>query len=303
MTLEQLRALDAVVACGSIRAASGQLHKTAPAISSLIKNLESDLGIELLDRSSYRPVLTEQGEIVYTRARQVLRQADELHALSQRIAGRKEVLVNIAINAVCPLQVILATLRRLEERYPNTEINVSSEHVGGAMEKLRRQQADLVITTTHNIDTRQMEAAPLLDVAVIPVAHAQHPMSKAGRLVPRREAMQYTQVIVRDTSREGQKHSLDVVEGGRHCHVTDFAAKQAIIEAGLGWGGMPEYLVADGLRNGLLKALSVEGFEVRHSQQFLIRRTDGKQGPVTQDIWESLIGEFEVHAEAPPAQP
>ena len=61
MTLDQLKALDAVVLCGSIRAASQMLHKTPPAISTLIKNLEKDIDIQLLDRDGYRPSLTPEG--------------------------------------------------------------------------------------------------------------------------------------------------------------------------------------------------------------------------------------------------
>ena len=292
MTLEQLRALDAVVRYGSIRAASNQLYKTAPAISSLIKNLEADVGITLLSRDRYRPELTPEGEIFYQKAKTVLISADELKALSQRIAGHKELIVNIAINAVCPLKVILETLQQIEHCYPETQINVSTEQMGGAIEQLKSGHADIAITTATGIDSGNMEAVPLLSIPVIPVAHADHPMVQNEQLISTQEAKQFTQVIVRDSSRRAEKQTLDVIEGGRHCMVTDFTAKKAVITAGLGWGGLPEYLIADELKQGSLKQLNVENFEVRHSQQFMIRRLDSGQGIVSQDVWQTLEALF-----------
>ena len=296
MTLEQLRALDAVVVSGSIRAASPKLHKTAPAISALIKNLESSMALQLLSRDGYRSTLTQQGEIFYAKARLLLQQADELSSLSQRIGGRQELLVNIAVNAVCPLEEILPSFSRIEAQFHTTQINVSSEHMGGAIERLRHGEADLAITWSEGMDMSTMEALPLFDVRIIPVAHQRHALSQIDRLITRQEARQYTQVIVRDSSRIDDKQSLDVVEQGRHCHVTEIGAKKAIIEACLGWGGLPEYVVREDVDRGQLRVLSVEGFEPRQTSLFLVRRKGGRHGPVAQEIWDSLKRKFSARA-------
>ncbi len=100
---------------------------------------------------------------------------------------------------------------------------------------------------------------------------------------------QYTQVIVRDSSRFENKQTLDVIEGGRHCHVTDFITKKRIIESGLGWGGLPEYMVEEELKSGKLRRIVVENFELRQSHQYIIRRFEGERGIVAQDIWQELI--------------
>lgn len=288
MTLEQLRALDAVVIYGSVRAASAQLYKTAPAISALIKNLETDVNIQILSRDSYRPKLTQAGEVFYEKARKVLNEAEQLKALSQRISGNSELLINIAINAICPMHPILNTLKQIEQNHPNTQINVSSEHMGGAIERLKHGEADLAITTTMNFDSRLMEASHLMDVTIIPVAHHSYPLSQMEMMIPRHEVRKYTQVIVSDSSRHDEKLSLDVVEDGKRCHVTDIPSKKEIIQAGLGWGGLPQYVVQDELDSGELVALNVEGYPPRISPICLIRRGHDHAGPVAQEIWENL---------------
>ena len=73
MTLEQLRAFDAVIKAGSIRAASLQLHKSAPSISAAIKTLESHLELTLFSREGYRLLLTPEGKSFYQKVQQILR--------------------------------------------------------------------------------------------------------------------------------------------------------------------------------------------------------------------------------------
>ena len=68
MKLDQLRAFIAVVESGSFRAAAEAIHKTQPSVSAAVKALEEQYGIVLLDRDSYRPTLTAQGNacLLYT---------------------------------------------------------------------------------------------------------------------------------------------------------------------------------------------------------------------------------------------
>ncbi len=61
MTFEQLRVLHAIVSEGTFRRAAETLFKSQPALSTMMKNLEAEVGFELLSRDQYRPSLTAQG--------------------------------------------------------------------------------------------------------------------------------------------------------------------------------------------------------------------------------------------------
>jgi len=98
----------------------------------------------------------------------------------------------------------------------------------------------------------------------------------------------FVQIIVADSSQAKKKQTLDVLPGGKHWIVTDFAAKKDIIMAGMGWGGLPEYLVRNELKRGVLVSLNVEGFEVRHAQLYALRRTDKPVGVVADELWKAL---------------
>jgi DNA-binding transcriptional LysR family regulator len=80
-----------------------------------------------------------------------------------------------------------------------------------------------------------------------------------------------------------------VLESGLRWTVTDVVAKLELIEAGVGWGGLPEHVVADRLREGGLVALDVREFDVTAIELYAIRRRDPPIGPVAQALWTRLV--------------
>ena len=290
MTYEQIRVLHAIVTEGSFRAAAEKLFKSQPAVSNMIKNLEHELEIQLLSREKYRPVLTEEGAIFYEKALQVLEQMNELAGLAKRLSKHEESIVSIAVNAVCPLRAVLHTLKEVQSRYIATQIKLSSEQMGGAMERLFESNADIIISTQTDIDTSIMEAKPYKTIEIIPVAHRDYPPAQSETLKSINDMKPFVQVIVSDSSQSRSKQTLDVMPNIRRWVVTDFASKKEIILSGMGWGGLPEYMVRQELASGELVRLYVSGFDIRHSQLYLIRRRDNPVGVVSQAIWQAFVG-------------
>ena len=114
MTYEQLRVLQAIVRAGTFRGAAEQIHKSQPALSAMIRNLEGELGFPLFDRQGYRPVLTARGRAFYERAVVALKEMAGLRALAQRLTGEEEAEVRLAVNNVFPLAEVLDTLREVD---------------------------------------------------------------------------------------------------------------------------------------------------------------------------------------------
>jgi len=78
------------------------------------------------------------------------------------------------------------------------------------------------------------------------------------------------------------------VPDGLRWTVSDFAAKKEIIVAGMGWGGIPEHIIAEELEQGLLVPLNLESYPVRRSQLQVIRRRESALGTVANALWERL---------------
>lgn len=83
--LDVLVILDALEKEGSFAAASAKLYKTPSALSYTIHKLESDLNIQLLDRSGHRARFTCTGQMLLEKGRELLHTARELELQAIRL--------------------------------------------------------------------------------------------------------------------------------------------------------------------------------------------------------------------------
>jgi DNA-binding transcriptional LysR family regulator len=86
MTLQQLKYILAIVSCGSISEAAKQLFISQPSLSSAVKDIEQEFGIEIFLRSARGIALTNEGVEFLSYARQVVEQSE---LLEQRYVNKK----------------------------------------------------------------------------------------------------------------------------------------------------------------------------------------------------------------------
>jgi DNA-binding transcriptional LysR family regulator len=289
MTYDQLVAFLAVAGAGSFTAASGALHKSQPAVSKLVRNLEEEIGVELFDRREYRATLTDAGRLFHERAAIVIEATESLKTFGMQLAGTAEPIVRLAVEAVTPLGPIMEILRVLKERYQSVRFELGTERLAGAADALRDERADLAVATKLGTEAATLEAARYASVRVLPVVRADHPLATCGVPIPPSLLRAHPQIVLRDSATQGtHSPSLNVLEGGLRWSVTDVLAKKEVILAGMGWGGLPEHVVADELACGQLAALRVPEFEADVMELFALRRRDRPHGVVAQALWEAL---------------
>ncbi|WP_437666829.1 LysR family transcriptional regulator [Sorangium sp. So ce1182] len=291
MTYDQLVAFLAVAGEGSFSAASARLHKSQPAVSKLVRNLESELGVELFDRREYRATLTDAGRLFHERAAAVIESTEALRSFGMLLSGKAEPIVRLAVDAVTPLGPIMDILRGVQARHPLVRIELGTERLAGAADALRERRADLAVATRLGIDASEVsdvELARFCDVRVLPVARSDHPVATCGTPIPPALLRAHAQIVLRDSARGGASPSLNVLQGALRWTVTDVAAKKEVILAGMGWGGLPEHVVADALATGELVRLQVPEFRDDIMELFVMRRRDRPHGVVAQALWEEL---------------
>ena len=293
MTHEQLLAFLAVARHGTFSAASAALHKSQPAVSKLVRNLEDDLGLLLLDRAAYRPVLTDAGRQFHERARALVESTEALRGFGLALGGHVEPVLRLVVEAVTPLSCVTPVLRAIQQRFSSVRIELRTERMSGAIEALKDSSADVVIASTRGMDTRVMEERSFVAVRLAAVVHCDHPLAHAGAPVPTRLLRQHAQVVLRDSSRSEPSVDINVLAGGLRWSVTDIASKLEIIQAGMGWGGLPEHVVAPALARGTLVRLEVREFDVPQIDLFTLRRRDRAAGPVAQALWSGLAARAE----------
>ncbi|MDO8212661.1 LysR family transcriptional regulator [Conexibacter sp. CPCC 206217] len=122
--LRHLRYFVAVAEELSFTRAAERLHIAQPPLSTQIRKLERELGVELFDRSRRAVALTAAGDVLLVEARRLLEQVDQSLRAAVR-AGTGEVgrlaigFVPSASNALLPSQ-----LRAFHGRYPGVELTL-----------------------------------------------------------------------------------------------------------------------------------------------------------------------------------
>lgn len=288
MTYDQLVAFLAVARASGFTAAAAALHKSQPAVSKLVRGLEEELGLGLFDRTAYRATLTEAGRLFYERATSVVEDTDALRSYGLELAGMVEPVVRLAVDAVTPLPPVLELLRSVQGRHPAVRIELRTERLGGVVAALRDGSVDLVVAAALGSDRRGLESAPFRRVAVLPVARHDHPLARCGTPIPPALLRAQAQIVLADSARGAEALSLNALEGGLRWTVTDLASKREVIAAGMGWGGLPEHVVADAIARGELVRLDVSEFEADGMDLRLMRRREGVRGPVAQALWHGL---------------
>jgi len=285
MTLDQLRMLVAVEDAGSVLAAAEQLSRTQPTVTVGLRKLEDQLGVKLLDRDHYRARLTAEGELLCQRARNILRRTAELEALARHLSSGHEAELSLAIEASCPMPLVLNLLKETERRFPLTQFTLTAETLWGAIEKVKLNDADLAITPWFE-DDEVLESLPLTTTTLTTVAAPGFPPLASGRTLQIDDLRDQVQVIIRDSSKQPPATKFGLVEGGRRWLVNDHETKKKIILAGMGWGRLQNHLIAVELADRRLVPLEIELYQGTMQVDIrVVRRIDKPPGPVASSLW------------------
>lgn len=125
-TLDELLAFRTVVDSGSITAAAEQLGQTVSGISRALGRLEEKLDTTLLNRTTRRLVLTEEGHAFLQRARAILASVDEAEEhMAQR---RQQPAGRLRVNAALPymLHVVVPLVPAFRQQFPQIELELNT---------------------------------------------------------------------------------------------------------------------------------------------------------------------------------
>lgn len=113
-----------IVDCGSVTGAAESLGLPRPTVSKRLARLEERLGVRLLHRTTRRMKLTEQGELLYQRARSVVHAAREAEAAIQRRDDVPRGLLRVLIPPRVPETIFTQWLAEFLQAYPEVSLDV-----------------------------------------------------------------------------------------------------------------------------------------------------------------------------------
>jgi LysR family hydrogen peroxide-inducible transcriptional activator len=179
MDVRQLAALVAVADAGSFSAAARAMHTVQSNVSSHIANLERELGVELVDRSSGG--LTEEGEAVVARARRVQTELDSL--VSDVAAIHHEVVGTVRAGVIGTVGrwLVPHLLGTMTERHPRVHVVVVDATTTSLLPRLLSDSLELAVVNLP-VNDPEVTTEPLFEEDRIVVAPVDHPLAKRTRV-------------------------------------------------------------------------------------------------------------------------
>src|SRR6185369_8515118 len=146
ITIDQWRALLAVVDAGGYAQAAEQLHKSQSAVTYAVQKIESLLGVKAFEIQGRKAMLTPTGQMLYRRALALVDEASDLEQAAHTLSAGWEAEIHLAVEILFPSRLLLACLERFGRESPRTRIELIESVLGGTSEALLKGQADLAIS-------------------------------------------------------------------------------------------------------------------------------------------------------------
>lgn len=145
MDIRVLRYFLAVAREESITGAANALHLSQPTLSRQIKDLEEELGQQLLIRKSHRVALTPEGMLLRKRAEEILSMVDkteaEFHAMGHTVRGD----IYIGGGETDAISLVAAVMKDLRASYPGIHYHLYSGNAADVTERLDKGLLDFGI--------------------------------------------------------------------------------------------------------------------------------------------------------------
>lgn len=297
VSLEQWRALLAVVDAGGYAAAAEALDKSQSAVSYAIQKLETALDVRVFRLEGRRAVLTEAGEILYRRAQALVEEASRLETSAESLSRGVEAQLYVAVDAIFPMWLLLQCLDRFAVEFPETRVELLETVLSGTDETLLQHQVDLAITP--RVPPGFIGDA-LMRARFIAVAHPDHPLHHLGRPVVFQDLRRHRQLVVRDSgSRRMDAGWLGAEQRWTVSHLSTSIRAAAM---GLGFAWYPQEKIRDELASGTLKPLQMQEGEERFADLYLVYAEADYAGPAARRLGAILAeASATLSGQSPPA--
>ena len=151
MKIEQIRYVLEIYKTGSISKAAQKFYMSRPNMSNSVRNLENEVGFEILERSVDGVKFTKKGQAFIRHCMNIIKEVDEI----QELAEEKARLQFGVVNPNCPPaeEAFIKLCRAMEakeelSRYP---LSMYREYQYESMVLLNRRKADIAITVSKDL--------------------------------------------------------------------------------------------------------------------------------------------------------
>lgn len=180
-TFRQLEYLVAVAETRHFRRAAGKVHTTQSTLSTQLKALENRLGVQLVERTRTRVVMTSIGNEVVAMARRALREVMDIRDLAS--AQRQEFtgVIRLGLPPTKASYFLPRVIPDLRRSYPKLKLYVREDLPRSLVDDLKEGVHDIIIVPLP-VKGRELESIPIYREPLYVAVSADHPLARMDRI-------------------------------------------------------------------------------------------------------------------------
>ena len=194
MDFLQLEAFINIAKFKNFHKAAEQLHITQPAISSRIKKLEAELGVDLFERDGNKIELTPYGEILAPYAWNMLNVSREAHDAINTFKEKDHYRLEIGTTSRLGTYLLPILLDAFKRKHPSVEIFIETDISDNILVRLNQDIIHIGLISEPTTDANLIKI-PLMEDIIELVCSPTHPLykqSKTKQVLSLHEINKYT---------------------------------------------------------------------------------------------------------------
>ncbi len=286
VTLRQLRLFLVAAQERNFSRAGQAVGLTQPAVSRSIFELESQLGLKLLDRTTREVVLTEAGQSLAARLARVIDELDQTLVDVQGLASARRGKVRVASSPTLSANLMPACIADCAVREPEIELVLLDRVQQDALDSVRGGEVDFgVVIEPSSCDDLTVET--ILSEPFVLVVPQEHSLARSGRASW--TELQGLPLVLLDHS-SGSRRLIDqaLADHGVQAKVAQQLGHPTtvfrMVEAGIGISVMPMLSTTPSM--GALVALPLVPRVER--RVMLVHRRNRAPSPLAQRVWRLI---------------
>jgi DNA-binding transcriptional LysR family regulator len=236
---EALTAFAEAATLGSFSAAARKLGKSQSTVSSAIANLEIDLGLNLFDRSSRKPALTENGRIMLGKVREILAAGDRLDRAASELGDGLEPRLTVVWSDTYQSDRFEEMLSAFERGFPDLEFECLIAEHGDLVSLVQTGRANIGVVAAQGAYPPDVGSAMIAEQSEITLFVATaHPLASTRDVTP--ATLAGFRELRLDTYLEV---APAVPRSGRTWSAPSYLMLLEMAVMGFGWAAIPRWMV------------------------------------------------------------
>jgi len=251
MDIAALQAFMAIAETGSFSRAAERIYLTQPAISKRIALLEQELGAALFDRVGRRVQLTPAGQALAARARELLKDFEDVRRVITNLAGTIGGELRLAMSHHVGLHRLTPALQRFHDTYPEVRLDLRFMDSEQACQAVAQGELEVAIVTLPPQKDATLRLEQVWDDPLDFVVGREHPLAHETTIAPRR-LLEFPAILpgqgtyTREVILNALGTMRNRVQVGMATNYLEVLKMLAAI--GLGWSALPRTMIDDSLK-------------------------------------------------------